>query len=327
MNMAEARARRALAQAGLDAGVELTPASSVTNEVWLTPDHVVRVNRRQNQRLRREAALAPTLPDIVGYPAIVGYGGQVGADWLIVERVPGTVLSRCWPTMSEETRRFAIGQLVERLRAIHATPAPPGLAEIESPQLVSARHTDQADALVATIDRVRALPGIDRGLIASVAAQVEDLVPSLEPFGGTRLIHGDLTFENILWDRDHISAVLDFEWARGAPADLDLDVLLRFCAFPFLHVAADYEDLTRAEDYAPIAGWIAELYPEVFDHPRGLDRLILYSIAYDLRELLAFPPKDPAHQLSPFHPLSRLRRTTLGTGHVEELSRAVARSC
>ena len=327
MKLAEARARAALDQAGLDARVDLTPASSVTNEVWLTPDHVVRVNRRPNQRLRREAALVPHLPTIVGYPRIIGYGGPVGADWLIVERVPGTVLSRCWPTMTDETRRSAIAQLVDRLRAVHATPAPPGLAEIDCPQLVSARHVHPAELLLATLDQVTRLPGIDRGLMSGVADQVQSLLPSLEPFPGTRLIHGDLTFENVLWDGERISAVLDFEWARGAPADVDLDVLLRFCAYPFLHVAADYEDQTRAEDYAPIAGWLAELYPEIFDHPRGLDRLVLYSIAYDLREILAFPPQAPARELSPYHPLSRLRRTSVGAGHVEELSRAVARSC
>ena len=72
--MAMARARHALMQAGLDATVDLEPASSVTNEVWMTATHVVRVNRRPNQRLRREAILGPTLPADIGYPMVVSYG-------------------------------------------------------------------------------------------------------------------------------------------------------------------------------------------------------------------------------------------------------------
>lgn len=89
-----ARARRALSEAGLDLGTPLTRASSVTNEVWFAGDLVVRVNRQPNQRLRREATLGPMLPPAVRYPEVVAYGGQLGADWLILKRRPGTALSR-----------------------------------------------------------------------------------------------------------------------------------------------------------------------------------------------------------------------------------------
>ena len=60
--LAEMRARMALAAAGLDADRPLTPLESATNEVWAAGDVVVRVNRRTQTRLRREAALAAALP-------------------------------------------------------------------------------------------------------------------------------------------------------------------------------------------------------------------------------------------------------------------------
>mgnify|MGYP005677699269 FL=1 len=85
--MAMARARHALLHAGLDSTVPLEAASSVTNEVWMTENHVIRVNRRPNQRLRREAVLGPSLPAEIGYPMVVAYGGQMGADFLVVKRV------------------------------------------------------------------------------------------------------------------------------------------------------------------------------------------------------------------------------------------------
>ena len=88
-SFALARARRALEEAGLPLDLPLERASSVTNEVWLSDRYVVRVNRQANQRLRREASIGPLLPAEVGYPAIEAYGGQLGADWLIVHRVPG----------------------------------------------------------------------------------------------------------------------------------------------------------------------------------------------------------------------------------------------
>ena len=138
---AEARARRALAEAGLDYAMPLTRASSVTNEVWLGAEYVIRVNRRPNQRLRREAYLGPLLPPEVHYPEIIAYGGELGADWLIVRRLPGEVLSRRWPTMSTGERRSATRQFAVLLRNLHAVAAPQDLPEIDAaPQLLAARE-------------------------------------------------------------------------------------------------------------------------------------------------------------------------------------------
>ena len=54
-----ARAKHALDAAGLDPTIALTRASSVTNEVWLSDEFAVRVNRRPDKRLWREARLGP----------------------------------------------------------------------------------------------------------------------------------------------------------------------------------------------------------------------------------------------------------------------------
>src|SRR5688572_32546854 len=86
--LAEVRARTALRGADLDPSVPLKRVSSVTNEVWLTPTHAVRVNRRASNRLYREALVARALPPEVGYPTVVAHGGRRGEDWLVPERVP-----------------------------------------------------------------------------------------------------------------------------------------------------------------------------------------------------------------------------------------------
>jgi hypothetical protein len=96
-------------------------------------------------------------------------------------------------------------------------------------------------------------------------------------------------------------------------------VFLRFCAFPFLHVAEDYEDVTLAEDYARVPGWLAEDYPALFAHPRLRDRLRVYSLAFDVRDLLLDPPNRPVEQLSQFHPYHRLAATVDGHGYVDLL--------
>jgi aminoglycoside phosphotransferase (APT) family kinase protein len=318
--MASARARRALEEAGLPVDLELERASSVTNEVWLSDRYVVRVNRRPNQRLRREASIGPLLPAEVGYPAIEAYGGQLGKDWLILHRVPGRPLSRDWPGMTRDERRRAVSQITDKLRALHHFDCPDDVADVDSPQLLDPHTFRAVDPLLAALDRAEALEHVDRRLIGQIRAMVLETCSVLEPYDQHTFVHGDITFENVLWDGHVVTALIDFEFSRRAPIDVDLDVLLRFCAFPYLHVAEDYENETRSIDYAEVPYWIAEEYPELFAFPQQFDRLRLYSIAYDAHELITFPPTRPMRELSPHHPLHRLERTVEGRSHLDRFA-------
>lgn len=319
--LAEARARHALDAAGLDPSIPLEPANSVTNEVWVGHHVVVRVNASATDRLRREATLARRLPTTIGYPGIIACGGSTGADFLVLERVAGHPLSRWWPGMDRAARREAIRQLAARLRAVHTTRARDVPALTHTPQLLRFARDghDVVEPLLEALDRAIALPFVDPGVLVAVRELVVDSAERLTPFDRPTLIHGDVTFENVLWDGRRITALLDFEWARPSPPDVDLDVLLRFCAYPHLHVAADYEDRTRAADYADVPWWLAEDHPEMFDAPYVFDRVRLYGFAWDVAELLAFPPRAEPRYLPVEHPFHRLRRSVQGTGYLDLL--------
>lgn len=323
--LAEARARSALAKAGLNPKVSLTPLSSVTNEVWLAgTDHVVRVNRHPVQRLYREAILADLMPPEVGMPPIVKYGGIIGADWTVSERVPGQILSRCWPSLSREQRRKAVADLAYRLRHLHQWVCPEPIPAIESPQLLDAAAEHPVERVVDALSRAQDLEHVDPVMILEAKAIVRDSAPALTPFDTKTFVHGDLHFENVMWDGEQVTAILDFEWSRAAPPDLELDVLLRFCAYPQLHVAEDYEHLTRPEDYADVPWWLAEEYPELFDVPDQLDRMRIYAIAFEVREVLLNPPQVPASELHPAHPYHRLQQVVDGMSHLDHLAGASA---
>ncbi len=308
--LAELRARTALRGAGLDPRAPLERASSVTNEVWMTPTHVVRVNRSHDSRLAREAAVAAVLPPEVGYPAIVAHGGRPGEDWLVLERVPGRPLAHCWPTLSVEQRQTAVEQLAERLRALHDTRAPHGLLALHgTPQLLDPEVDDPVGPLLTALEQLGRLEHVDAILAEEAAQLVERDAPALQPFASTTLVHGDLTFENVLWDDDRITAVLDVEWARPGPRDIDLDIILRCCAYPKLHVGPDHESATRTEDYADVPAWLRASYPRLFAYPRLLDRLRIFAIAYEVRTLLADPPILPPSlqdRRSAYHRLANL---------------------
>ena len=319
-----ARAKHALQAAGLDAGIHLTRASSVTNEVWLGEDVVIRVNRRPDTRLWREAKLGASLPFEVGYPEVLGYGEGIGFDWLVARRRAGNPLSRCWPTMSPAHRRLAVRTIAFMLRSLHATECPGGLPDLDeqgAPQLLrGGQGSSPVAPLLAGLERVRSLANVDPRLVDDLVRDVKDHAAEIEPFDSPTLIHGDLTFENVLWDGDGVTALIDFEWARAAPADLELDVVLRFCAYPGLHVADDYVQQARAEDYDDVPWWLREDYPALFASAHALDRLRLYATAFEVRQLLLMPPTAPARSLTKDHPLNRLIRLRDRTSHLDALS-------
>lgn len=323
--LGRARASQALADVGIPID-SLVRADSVTNEVWLTRHYVVRLNRDASPRLHREALLSQVLPEEVGYPPMVQYGGEVGNDWLISQRVPGGPLSRWWPTMSVAERREAVRQMAARLRAVHRTPCPDVQVFVDTGQLLQRAATGaQAVApLLRALERAGRLANVDPEIMAEAADHVRSNASALDPFDDATMVHGDLSFENVLWDGENITALLDFEFARPGPPDLDLDVLLRFSALPKLHVAEDYEDATEAGDYADVPWWFAEDYPELFSHPRQFDRVRIYSLAWDVRELLTFPPSEPVRELHRHHPYRRIIHVLRKTSYLDRLNGGVA---
>jgi aminoglycoside phosphotransferase (APT) family kinase protein len=315
--LSEARARQALRASGLPYRTRLERASSTNNEIYLSDRYVVRINTRPDQRLRREASLYPHFPHLSWTPAMVAVGGETGADYLIIERKPGVPLAHYWPRLSTEKRRQAIASLADHLRTIHAIPTPDGIAPIEvPPQLIEAGAAPPVRPLLEGIDRLATDPRADQGVISDARDYVISTWPTLDGFDDGHLIHGDLTFENMLWDGRSVSAIIDFEWCRGAPADVDLDVLLRCCALPEAHVAASHQDRTQAEDYADVAYWLAEEYPALFSHANLTERLMLYALSFEVRLATMGPipanrPDDPMG-----HPYNRLIGLLSSGGHV-----------
>jgi prepilin-type processing-associated H-X9-DG protein len=122
-------------------------------------------------------------------------------------------------------------------------------------------------------------------------------------------VHGDAHPANILWHDGHVTALLDFEWVRLGPPDLEIEPYLRWH-----HRAA----ANKAETPA-ILGWLAESHPAAFSPPRLTSRLWLYQLAFTLRHILIQPPDRPASELPADHPLRILSQLIAGPGYLSQL--------
>lgn len=316
-NGARLRARAALTEADLAGLVStLERVASNVNEVWFAGPFVLRVcPHPSSRRLEHEVGVASRLPAGFPYPPVVGHGRGSYGEWLVMRRVAGEPLSRSWPHLRESYRRAAVSQMADALRALHQVPADDSSTTAETDSL-ECPHQLPPGRLLHLLHRAARLPHVDPLVIETAIELVLRCRDAVDEPPHHFLVHGDLHLENVLWDGDGVAAVLDLEWARPGPADLDLDVLLRFCADPAPHVDPDYGHLALASDYRSVPGWLRQDYPGLFDHPRLEDRLAVYCLAYDVRQLLLDPPSGPQATLPHHHPERRIRRLVEGRSHL-----------
>lgn len=311
---ARLRATAALTEAGLT-GVPIERVASNANEVWFAGPYVLRVCPLPDGRqLSNEVAVAARLEPAVPHPRLVACGATPYGEWLLLERLEGDVLSKAWPTMRESARVEAVRQLGDALRALHATPLdgtpPPEEDTLDCP------HQLPASRVLQLLRRADEITGIDPRLLDAARTIVFRFRDAFGPDDPDVLVHGDLHFENVLWDGERVVALLDLEWSRPAPADLDLDILLRYCADPTASRPAGDGTAATAVDLRPVPRLLRDAYPELFAHPRLNDRLAVYCLAYDVRDLLLHRPHGREEELPLSHPVRRIRRLVEGRSHL-----------
>jgi aminoglycoside phosphotransferase (APT) family kinase protein len=310
------RAHQALQAAGLQGPLppgQPAPGAPVRvtnaiNEVWHCGAYMLRVNPRPGAtRLQHEAALLCRLPPGVLAPQPVAAGSAPWGEWMVATRLPGQELSRAWSGLGSDERQRAITELGAALRVLHGTPTPADMPPIS---LVDCPHALPVRRLLALIAESGDLPGVDRAVMEAVADRLVGMADALDDDAKT-LVHGDLHLENVLAGPGGVlTGVLDFEWSRPGPPDLDLDVLLHSLADPSLHLEGGSGGRLQRRDFDEVVGWLGEAYPELLSHPRLAERLWVYRLAYDMHALMAQPPPAEARagSLPPHHPYQRIRR-------------------
>jgi aminoglycoside phosphotransferase len=222
----EALGHRLLARFGSVPERASRPEHSWSNEVWLGETAVVRISRCVDGSLAREAALAGLLPPDVGYPKVLGHDVTEGQEWMVAERLPGANLEVVWPTLDKTAREAAVTDLWSRLEAVHRTDldAVRAIGCTASPfyALVEADARELLDGLLYNEAIEPALHGRLGDILRRMFRAVSD-VPLV-------LSHTDAGPHDTVWDGT--SAVpVDFEFACPAPADLDLENILRTLSF------------------------------------------------------------------------------------------------
>jgi aminoglycoside phosphotransferase (APT) family kinase protein len=247
-------------------------------------------------RLQREALILEQLPNEVLRVRLADSGVIDNLSWTLTHWVPGTMLSQCWADLDRAQQRTAAEQLGHALHALHAWEPSP---EVRAALAVRPAQPDYDDVSGADLNP---LP-VDRALrlVEQLGEQLErlrHLDPFMVPTSGT-VVHGDAHLNNVIWNGARVAALLDFEWARLGPPDLELQRLL-----------ASHGDVLRS---------LIKAYPAIVADAQVVDRLWLYDLSATLRDLLVKAPLPASDDLPLWHPKRRLPIVLAGPGYIEAL--------
>ncbi|HEY3651420.1 MAG TPA: phosphotransferase [Streptosporangiaceae bacterium] len=252
----------------------LVPSNN--NDVWRLETGYLRVAwRGDRSRLAREAELLERLRGLVPVPEVLDRGGDDRLSWSLTTGMPDLLLSICacsqrLPGEDPDPLRRAGSEVVLM---------PPS-------------------AVLGLIPLAGQLPFVDHGVLDAAGERLREL-GNLATDDDEVLLHGDFYLGNVLIDGDHVSALIDLEFSRMGPRDLELISVVR---------ALDAE--TRLGIWRPpLLAWLAEDYPELFGAADLRRRLWLYALAYTIRQIIFWPPdRAEAGGLEVTHPLHTLRR-------------------
>lgn len=305
INMNDALSRFAIVRQQLP--VEFRDAvlvESWSNDVWVNEGLALRVCwQGDRERLLREHELLVALPVSVPHASVVASGRIANLTWMLLQRLQGQRLDLVWPRLSRDARGDAVVGLGDALSNLHdwAPPLPIRTMLPPSTQTVPASR----DAVVGStivplpLERVALLldcfegtPGMSEELLRRVRMRIESLgsVVCASEFEDGPVVHGDAHFANALWFEGCLVALLDFEWARIGPSDLELEAACR--EDPVIEEASASGPIPASE--VPMLVWLREGYPELFNRENLTERLWLYDLCYRVRQLsaLAVSPLD-----------------------------------
>ena len=176
----------------------------------------------------------------------------------IMEKVNGKTLYEIWYKISDNEREDIVKKIICILRSFHST-------KVES--------YDFCSYIKSIIINLLQECNLDVSEYKTLLDKCDKYF-EVNKFG---LIHGDLHFDNFIYDGENIK-LLDFERYMVAPIDYDFMRLSRYSKTPW-HWASVKTDMLAVEtDYVDLMDMFISNYDELRDIPYLQERLKIYTI-------------------------------------------------
>jgi hypothetical protein len=314
-------------------------AESRSNDTWLAGESVLRLCwRGGRERLVREATLLESLPAAVSHASVLAAGRAEDLTWMVLRRLAGERLDLVWSALSGQEQRDAVVALAGALKTLHGWKPPPVVRQqlLQPPVTPPVTPDDIVGTgivplptwrLLPLLDWLEEQPGVDSDLGRWVRARIGELGPLVSDpeFEDGAVVHGDASFANVLWHQGRLAALLDLEWARLGPLDLEFATISGDDA----HIQARGVSSAIAASELPLSTWLRAGYPELLDREHLTERVWLYDICFRIRQACAWGRLDPRSLRDladlTLHPRVRFLNETRSARH-QQAAGAVSRS-
>lgn len=182
----------------------------------------------------------------------------------ILEKIEGSTLYELWYKLNEEERKEIILKLISSIKEIHNKK----VKEYDFKGFIKNKIKEYITSCNITDELFEDL------------LNYCDIYFKENKFG---LIHGDLHFDNIIYNNGKIT-LLDFEYAMPAAIDYDFRILNRCKEVPWHWASAKTDMLAIESDYQNLMPIIIENYQELKDIPHLQERLLIYDIIELLKD-------------------------------------------
>lgn len=209
-------------------------------------------------------------------PQVIDCGIENGKEYLLTTKLSGRKLAEDWHRFSAKQKESFIAQTAEQLKLFHSI----GFA---SYSLIRPREfADFKSAMRSFVDfdvlQGKEFDEITENNLQLIKDYYQKNENLLTETGTAVLVHNDLHFENILYEGDNLTGIIDFDFARQAPKDYELWHLIDFFHTPFYFVEEKLEPIWKKYELKTDLKLFKKYYPELFADDRLFDRLRLYFI-------------------------------------------------
>lgn len=233
-----------------------------TNTIYQVEDYIVRICTKKENEKRFEHEIdfyqnnkstnIPKLYIADKTKELISYNYEV------LEKVEGPTLYEVWYKLTEDERKGIILKLINVLQHLHS------------------KKVEEYDFNTFIKDKIKTLIkgcNITNELFDELLSLC-DIYFKENKFGQ---IHGDLHFDNIIYQDDRL-ILLDFEYSMPAAIDYDYRILNRYEKVPWRWASSKTDMLTTEEDYQDLMPIIIENDNELKEIKFLKERLSVYDI-------------------------------------------------
>jgi len=237
--------------------------SGFTNTIYRVEDYIIRIctNLKNEERFKNEIDFYNKNKDNDKVPTL--YVGDITKSivpyyYEIMEKINGQTLYEVWYKITEEERKNIVIKIIDILKSFHSLDVEP----YDFNSFIKNK--------ISTLLEECELTDEDFYLLLDMC----DTYFNENKFG---LIHGDLHFDNFIYDGDKLS-LLDFERYMVGPIDYDFKIFSRYDKEPHLWASAKTDMITVENDYQNLMNMFLENYQELNEIPYINERLECYKI-------------------------------------------------